>query len=59
MTIAELLAAKGLRTLGDIDAARGNDSRYGFLVRTIGEVNADRVMRALEVKSWQFQRSAQ
>jgi len=48
------LADLGITTVADIDRLRGNDSRYGYLVKTLGETNADRIMRQLEVASWDF-----
>ena len=39
-------------TIEEIDAAKGLQSRYGWLKATYGEKYADRYMRGLEVASW-------
>lgn len=52
MTLRELLASDGLKTNADIDRARGSKSRYDYLRERYGEVNADRIMRNQEVRSW-------
>ena len=39
-------------TVEMIDRLKGNDSRYGYLVRYYGQDFADRFMRNLEVASW-------
>ena len=56
-----MLLAEGIRTNKDLyDFLRRNiiprkqESNYGILVRKFGEVNADKVMRLLEVASWDF-----
>lgn len=54
MTVIDLLALHGIKTVFDIDRLKGSDSRYGYLVKNFGEVNADRVMRIIEVRSWDF-----
>ena len=53
-TLGDALAAHGIKTAADLDRLKGNDSRYGYLARTFGQVNADRIMRILEVASWDF-----
>jgi hypothetical protein len=57
MTLKQLMALDGIRTGKDIDGKkRASESRHAFLVRSYGEVNADRIMRAWEVSSWDFSR---
>jgi hypothetical protein len=52
MNLGQLLREEGLTTLAAIDAQRGGASRYQYLKVRLGEVNADRIMRNLEVASW-------
>jgi len=39
-------------TATEVDAAKGTDSRYGYLKATYGEAYADLWMREREVASW-------
>ena len=53
----DLLKAENIRTNADLAAwciknGRKGESRYCVLVRQFGEVNADRIVRLLEVAEW-------
>jgi hypothetical protein len=52
MTIKKMLENDGLVTTADLDAAKGNTSRFQYLVNRYGLANADKIMRNLEVRSW-------
>jgi hypothetical protein len=52
MKLHELLAGDGILTPSDLDVKRGNKSRYDYLRDAYGEINADRIIRNLEVRSW-------
>jgi hypothetical protein len=54
MTLRQMLAADGIRSMRDIDARRdpARQSRYDYLVSCYGQENADHVMRIAEVASW-------
>jgi len=42
-----------IKTISDIDKHKiGNESRYHTLKRLVGEVEADKLMRKLEIESW-------
>ena len=44
----------GIKTLVDIDKhKKGTESRYSALKRLVGETTADKMMRKLEVMSWE------
>lgn len=51
---AKIAAAGQPVTAAYIDAHKGNDSRYGWLVKNYGQDFADRWMRNAEVASWDF-----
>jgi len=60
-TAVAKLAAKGIKTMKDLDAycwkiAKNNEvpSRYSVLKQLVGEKDADKIMRELEVQSWKM-----
>jgi hypothetical protein len=57
MTIRALLWSEGIRSNADLEAwctrrGKPGESRYRVLVREFGDVNADRIMRLVEVADW-------
>lgn len=56
-SIRELLLLDGIKTVQDFEEltarkAKPGESRYNVLKRLYGQVNADRIMRLVEVRSW-------